>query len=247
MHTSNFKSYQAGSYSLLFVCFFFLFCFSSLHEVEAQDAQAQQSEAVQEAVEEATNPAQQVPDEIPVDPQSVANGSSLFGQHCTVCHMVEKQLIGPALASVHNRRPIPWLLQFIKNSQYVINETDDEYAQHLFSEYNEVLMPQFNFLSNEDIYDILSYIKSESASPTTAGGVNGVDEETVTRPQDEYADPDGEDTYTQEAQNNGIVPNSVTGTSIVLLIVFGLSLIAVVVSLVFIIKGMKKRKIKEKA
>lgn len=243
MRTSIFKSYPIRNYSILVVSTAFLICFICLN----MEAQAQQSESVEQAVEEATNPAQQVPDEIPADPQSVANGRSLFGQHCNVCHMVEKQLIGPALASVHNRRPIPWLLEFIKNSQYVINETDDEYAKHLFSEYNEVLMPQFEFLSNDDIYDILAYIKSESVSPTTAGGVNGVDQENVTPPQEEYSDPDGEGSYTQDEQQYGNVPDTVTGTSVFLLIIFGLSFIAVIVALVYIIRGMKKNKAKKKA
>lgn len=247
MRTSFFKSYLTRNYLLLFVCFFLFFCFGPPCVLVAQDAQEQQSEVIQEALEEATNPAQQVADDIPDDAESVAHGRQLFGQHCTVCHMIDKQLIGPALASVHNRRPIPWLVGFIRNSQTIIDDPEDEYAQHLFDEYNKVVMPSFEFLSDEDIYSILAYIKSESSSPTTAGGVNGVDQGNVTRPQDEYADPDGEDTYTQEAQNNGSVPNSVTGDSIALLIVFGLSFIGVIVSLVYIIRGMKKRKIKENA
>lgn len=243
MYTSIHKSKKTGNILSLSLCLSLALCFSTIGEVIAQTGQ----ESTEQAVDEAVNPAQQVPDELPSDAQSIAHGKQLFGQHCNVCHMVEKQLIGPALASVHNRRPLPWLVQFIKNSQYVINEMDDEYAQHLFSQYNEVLMPEFEFLSNEDIYSILAYIKSESVSPTTAGGVNGVDQEGVSRPQDEYADPDGEGAYTQKAQDDGSMPNKVADTSITLLVVFGLSFIALVVAFVYIMKGMKKAKSKENA
>lgn len=151
---------------------------------------AQDTTATQDASTstEAVGPDQQVPDEIEADAQSVAKGRDIFGQHCSVCHMVEKQLIGPALASVHRTRPIPWLVAFIKNSQYVIQETDDEYAKQLFKEYKGQIMPNFEFLTNDDVYDILAYIKSESSSPSYTGGVNGTGTDVTQRPQNEYGD-----------------------------------------------------------
>ncbi|MFP4096475.1 MAG: c-type cytochrome [Cyclobacteriaceae bacterium] len=216
-----------------------------------------------ENVQEAVDPAQEVPDEIPVTAQAVANGRDLFAQHCNVCHMVEKQLIGPALASVHNRRPIPWLLAFIKNSQYVINETDDEYAQHLFEQYNGQIMPQFEFLSNEDIYDILSYIKAESVSPTATGGVNGANSEAVQPPQDEYTDDEattdqnysyGDDqslndnyTFNEGGAEAESEMNAFANVSIVVLILIGLSIVAVILVLIYVIRARKKLKEKQKA
>ena len=111
---------------------------------------------------------------IPEDEASIAHGRDLFGQHCTACHQVKQQVIGPALASVEQRRPLPWLLMFIKNSQQVITTQKDEYAQQLFEQYNKQVMPPFEFLSNNDIVSILSYIKSESSTAVGAG-VNGMD------------------------------------------------------------------------
>ena len=106
--------------------------------------------------------------EVPDDSESVTQGRSLFGQHCTVCHAVGKQIIGPALASVQNRRPIDWLVGFIQNSQHVIIDQEDEYAQYLYQQYEQQVMPNFEFLSRDEILDILAYIQVESSS-TTAG------------------------------------------------------------------------------
>ncbi len=128
----------------------------------------------QEDVEAATNPAGQVADEIPDDAQSITEGQTLFSQHCNVCHGVGKQIIGPALASVHNRRPIDWLVRFIQNSQHVIIDEEDEYAQHLYNQYNQQVMPNFEFLSRGEILNILAYIKVESSANTA--GVSSVSE-----------------------------------------------------------------------
>lgn len=228
-----------------------------------EDAEAQYE--LPGTVDKAVNPAQQVPDEIPVTAQTVAKGRALFGQHCNVCHMVEKQLIGPALASVHNRRPIPWLLTFIKNSQYVITETDDEYAQHLFEQYNGQIMPNFEFLSDEDVYNILAYIKAESVSTTATGGVNGVNSEAVKPPQEEYTDSEAgiDQNYSygdEQALNDdysfnedGTEDEVESGMNVfakvppIILILLGISIIAVILVLIYVIKASKKLKAKQEA
>jgi mono/diheme cytochrome c family protein len=217
---------------------------------------------IPEVVEEAVAPATQVPDEVPSDAASVARGRDLFGQHCTVCHLVEKQLIGPALASVHNTRPIPWLIKFIKNSQYVIRETDDAYAQHLFKEFNGQIMPAFEFLSDDDILNILAYIKAESVSPTYTGGVNGIDTDIADRPQEEYnnnrADVENYDYGEDSDLNNNYSFNQdetevESGTqffakiSLPLLILFAVVTLAVVVSMIYVFRASRKLKEKQNA
>lgn len=218
---------------------------------------------IPEVVEDAVAPATQVPDEVPSDAASVARGRDLFGQHCTVCHLVEKQLIGPALASVHNTRPIPWLITFIKNSQYVIRETDDEYAQHLFEEFNGQIMPAFEFLSDDDILNILAYIKAESVAPTYTGGVNGIDTDIADRPQDEYSDSrtDTDQNYNygddSNLNNNYSFNQDETdvesGTqffakiSTPLLIFFAIVTLAVVVAMIYVFRASRKLKEKQNA
>lgn len=124
--------------------------------------------------------------EVPDDAGSITAGQSLFGQHCTVCHAVGKQVIGPALASVHNRRPIDWLVNFIQNSQHVIINEEDEYAQYLYEQYDRQVMPNFEFLSRGEILDILAYIRVESAS--TTAGVSSISETQAEMAEDGPAD-----------------------------------------------------------
>ncbi len=150
---------------LIFTIFFISSIFLANLDLNAQSSSG---ESGTENVQQGQNT-----QEIPTDETAVAKGRQLFGQHCTICHQIDKQVIGPALASVHQRRPIPWLLAFIKNSQNVISNQEDEYAQQLFQQYNRMVMPPFEFLSDDDIMSVLAYIQAESSSPTSEGGVNG--------------------------------------------------------------------------
>jgi len=101
--------------------------------------------------------------------QQVFNGSypkgrSLFFSKCANCHSVNKELLGPMLASVPKKRSKDWLSAFIKNSQDVI-VSGDEYANFLFEQYNHTVMPSFQELSETDIENLLTYIESESVNP----------------------------------------------------------------------------------
>ena len=153
-------------------------------------------------VEEATTDNSEVsgtniPDEIPVSVLAAARGKALFNQNCNICHEVSRQKIGPALASIHNKRPLPWLYNFIRRSQHVIQVEKDEYAQHLYQEFNEYVMPNFEFLTNENITNILAYIRVESMTPTA--GVSSVGNIEV---ESTLADPTAEDNYYSQKGNN---------------------------------------------
>ncbi|MDQ3393537.1 MAG: c-type cytochrome [Bacteroidota bacterium] len=104
-----------------------------------------------------------------------AAGKALFTSNCTVCHALDRKLVGPALGGVTERRPVPWLLSFIKNSSKVI-QSGDEYAVNLYNQYNKMQMPAFAY-SDEQILSILAYIEQEgaaAAAPAT-GGTGAVD------------------------------------------------------------------------
>ena len=122
--------------------------------------------------------------EIPTDEAAVAAGKQLFDTNCKTCHRVDSRLIGPPLGGVYDRAPsIEWIQNFVRNSSAVI-ASGDPYAVNLFNEYNKVLMTSFSSLKNEDILNILGYIKTEAekpqtpttepgTGPTTAGGEAG--------------------------------------------------------------------------
>jgi mono/diheme cytochrome c family protein len=106
---------------------------------------------------------------IPTDYQSVNRGRQIFIQNCSVCHGVTHEVIGPALAGIHNKRPVAWTVKFVKNSQKVIN-SGDEYAVHLYNQYDKYLMPPFEFLSIDEITDVLAYVKDSSTTVRPVAG-----------------------------------------------------------------------------
>lgn len=108
---------------------------------------------------------------LPNDEAAIASGRKLFQQHCSSCHMIQYELIGPALASIGNKRPLPWLHRFIKNSQKVIRG-GDAYAGGLYGRYDNIIMPPFEFLSEQEINQMLAYIKQESTLWVPTAGAN---------------------------------------------------------------------------
>lgn len=103
--------------------------------------------------------------EIPTEAVNITEGKSLFNANCKTCHSVQNRLVGPALKNVYDRVPsIDWIFGFVKNSQKVIQSGDD-YAVALYDEYNQTEMTAFSDFSNEEILDILAFVKNETDNP----------------------------------------------------------------------------------
>jgi len=98
----------------------------------------------------------------------IAVGENLFKTHCKACHNINKKLVGPALSKVYERRDSTWLYSFIKGSQRMISDGDAT-AVELFSQYNEVIMPNQPF-DDDQIGLILAYIKSEDTQVLSTDG-----------------------------------------------------------------------------
>ncbi|MBH8570958.1 cytochrome c [Microvirga sp. STS02] len=92
----------------------------------------------------------------------VAAGDALFKGNCAQCHAVSEQVVGPALAGITKRRPIPWILPWVKNSSKVV-ASGDGYAVALFTKFNKQQMPSFA-LSDKEITSIVAYINSEESA-----------------------------------------------------------------------------------
>jgi mono/diheme cytochrome c family protein len=111
--------------------------------------------------------------EIPTDEASIGTGKQLFDANCKTCHRVDSRLIGPPLAGVYDRAPsIDWIKSFVKNSSAVI-ASGDPYAVNLFNENNKVMMTSFSSLKDQDIMNILGYVKSEAEKPKDAAAPTG--------------------------------------------------------------------------
>ena len=106
--------------------------------------------------------------EISTEPAAIKAGEGLFNANCKACHAVSRKLVGPALGGVENRAPsIQWIKDFVHNSSAVIKSGDD-YAVKLYNEYNKTQMTAFTSLKDEDIMNILAYVKSEHEKPPVA-------------------------------------------------------------------------------
>ena len=90
----------------------------------------------------------------------INKGKSLFNANCAACHKLNKNLIGPALAGVSEKYEKEWLYTWIKNSSAMI-KSGDERAVAIWEEYNKAAMNAFPQLSNEDIDNILAYIRCD--------------------------------------------------------------------------------------
>lgn len=116
---------------------------------------------------------------------SAEQGQEIFQGNCSSCHKLGGKLVGPNLYGVEER----WegreklLIQFIQNSQNVIN-SGDEYSQELYNEYNQMVMPPMN-LTDDEVKSVLAYIEQEEqaeAAPAAAeakGGGGGVAAEPI--------------------------------------------------------------------
>ncbi|AII50578.1 c-type cytochrome [Hymenobacter sp. APR13] len=101
------------------------------------------------------------------DPAAIAAGDALFKGNCAQCHAINDVVVGPALAGLAKRRPESWLIPWIKNSSKVV-ASGDEYAVKIFNQYQKQQMPSFQ-LSDDEIRQILLYVRSQDAFAETAG------------------------------------------------------------------------------
>lgn len=112
-----------------------------------------------------------------------AKGKAIFQQNCATCHNVFKKVTGPALQGVVDRwnGDVKKLHQWVHNSASVL-ASGDVYANGLFKEYNGQQMPAFPALSDDDIDNVLEYIKTATppvaatAATAATGGEAGQEE-----------------------------------------------------------------------
>jgi mono/diheme cytochrome c family protein len=105
--------------------------------------------------------------DIPTEPAAISAGEALFKANCKACHAVDRKVVGPALGGIEQRAPsIDWIKRFIKNSSAVI-ASGDEYAVNLYNENNKTQMTAFTSFKDEDIMNVLAYIKKTHETPKT--------------------------------------------------------------------------------
>lgn len=94
--------------------------------------------------------------------QDAVAGKAIFEGNCAACHSIDADVVGPALKDAHKRRGEEWLVNFIKNSQEMVQAGDKD-AVELFEKFNKVPMPAFGTsLSDDDIKNVIAFITEES-------------------------------------------------------------------------------------
>jgi mono/diheme cytochrome c family protein len=110
--------------------------------------------------------------------EAIAAGKTVFNANCKQCHKLEGKSVGPALRGASDRQPVDRVKSFIKNSQAMIGAGDAYYTK-LFKEYSNTMMPSHEFLSDDDLNNLLSYIEHgdkedpAAAAAASAGGAAG--------------------------------------------------------------------------
>lgn len=103
-------------------------------------------------------------------------GAKLFKQNCAVCHSTGTNVItGPGLAGIVGKVPSKdWLHKWIKNADAVKKSGDPE-AKRVDNEFPNANMTVFNFLSDNEVNDIIAYLENPGTpGPTGATGATGV-------------------------------------------------------------------------
>jgi mono/diheme cytochrome c family protein len=108
----------------------------------------------------------------PAEVAEIAVGDALFKGNCAQCHAVNEVVVGPALAGITKRRPMSWLLPWVKNSSKVV-ASGDEYAVAIFNKYSKQQMPSFA-LSDKEISSIMAYINVQQGTGVASGATLAV-------------------------------------------------------------------------
>lgn len=90
------------------------------------------------------------------------DGKSVFNTNCAACHNMEKKMVGPPLKDVVKNQGREWTTTWIKNSAELI-ASGDRHANEIYKEYNEMAMPAYEYLSDEELSSVVNYLEGYSA------------------------------------------------------------------------------------
>ncbi len=93
----------------------------------------------------------------------ITSGQQLFTANCAACHKIDKDMTGPALAGLENRRTREWIYNFIRNNNEMLRAGDST-ALKVYNDWGKTPMTIFPHLSNKDMDAMLAYIRSAAHS-----------------------------------------------------------------------------------
>ncbi len=104
-----------------------------------------------------------------------AKGKALFNSNCAACHKLDKDLVGPKLGKISERRENAWIKAWVKdNAAFQKIDADAKEAAN----FSPTAMTAFPQLSDEDIDNIIAYADNppvKKAAVAAEGGVEGAE------------------------------------------------------------------------
>ncbi len=88
-----------------------------------------------------------------------ANGKMLFKTNCAACHGENQKVIAVPFQNIREDYDLEWIFSFIRNNDSLIKGGDIR-ANYVFEIHNQLLMPKFTSLTDQQIIDILDYVDS---------------------------------------------------------------------------------------
>ena len=90
-----------------------------------------------------------------------AKGEAIFKAKCTACHKIDTRMTGPALGpQVTQETDDAYLTKWIQNNQALIAAKNPK-ALKIYNEFNQAGMTVFEELTDADVGNILTYIRTE--------------------------------------------------------------------------------------
>lgn len=120
--------------------------------------------------------------EYAADAATLGRGRNLFTRHCTSCHGLQDDGIGPRLGGVTSLLSEDELMAFIRNPKKAI-ASGNRRAMALHARYKQI-MPAFDWMAKDSLYSILAYLNQQTERfgiramavdkpPAHAGGMSG--------------------------------------------------------------------------
>ena len=87
-------------------------------------------------------------------------GLKIFLSNCKHCHRLDKELIGPPLRNSFKTRDSTWFVKMTVSANELIS-SGDTLATRIFNDYNQTQHPDFKVLSEQQLTDLIAYLRLE--------------------------------------------------------------------------------------
>jgi len=102
-----------------------------------------------------------------------SKGEAIFKAKCTACHKLDQRVIGPALGpQLESETDDAYLTKWIQNNQALIAAKNPK-ALKIYNEYNQAAMTVFGDLSDGDVANIITYVRTEYKKMKTVAAAPG--------------------------------------------------------------------------